>query len=776
MRWPSWLLGFFSLVACGTSDPSTGVMQCGPNGNCPVGYTCTAANFCVLGDMSVDARVLMDGPAVALDAARTDSAPAIGDAGPASGSMDAAPPADGAPLSLDAARPPDAPVLPPDAAVEPDAHPAPPDARVFPPDAPKTPDAPPGAVETLLDSTPADATNDPNATFAFSSDTAGASFECALETPPVFAPCASPVAFPGLADGTHVFAVRATAKGVTDETPATFTWTIDTTGPSVALTGPSGGQTTGRTVAFGFTAETGATFACALDGAGLAACPGGTKTFTLLAGGAHTFSVQAADALGNPGPLATADFTVDATGPTVTIAPLAMNQAGRDGTITYSADEGATFACRLDGASFAVCPASGFVFSGLAAGPHTLTVHGTDGFGNTGADASYSFTVTGPVEVLVMDGFDPVPFAQVGGIGADFDATTESITTADASGHASIVVPPGGIVEVLHAQSNQFSFSYSIVGVQPFESIVLGRINTNPDGGGFSVQRTFEAVPPGTTCVSNDVGARPAGCVDVANPKTVNFGNDDLDSTGKANLLLAAVSSLPNVLAYAWAPGIAPVAGGSVAASAWQASVAQPMTIAHINPSIGVVPGVGMNGIFISSSSATFRVLTPTDLFTTMAHVPPAGIGDHVLYRFQASGLVISDATTFDAAADVLPQATSPTFSTDPRTGKAVLSYGGLPASSFVVLKSDASEGSFAKQTIVVAPATGQLTVPDLFHQPALPGGASNRSLWGIDDDGLSAAEFRQRNRELFRAASIVQGPMPDPGPGHVFRATNTPF
>ena len=62
------------------------------------------------------------------------------------------------------------------------------------------------------------------ATFAFESPTEGATFECQLDGGP-FQPC-SPPHLVSVGKGTHTFAVRATAKGETDASPATWEWKV----------------------------------------------------------------------------------------------------------------------------------------------------------------------------------------------------------------------------------------------------------------------------------------------------------------------------------------------------------------------------------------------------------------------------------------------------------------------------------------------------------------------------------------------------------------------
>jgi hypothetical protein len=82
------------------------------------------------------------------------------------------------------------------------------------------------APETSIDSGPPDPTADTSATFTFSADEAGSSFECSLEAAP-FAACTAPQDYTGLLPGSHLFELRATdPAGNTDASPATYAWTV----------------------------------------------------------------------------------------------------------------------------------------------------------------------------------------------------------------------------------------------------------------------------------------------------------------------------------------------------------------------------------------------------------------------------------------------------------------------------------------------------------------------------------------------------------------------
>lgn len=90
------------------------------------------------------------------------------------------------------------------------------------------------APETAIDSGPSGDTSSADATFAFSADEAGASFECSLDGG-AYGPCTSPTSYSGLTVASHSFAVRARdAAGNLDPTPATRSWNVVSGSPPPA--------------------------------------------------------------------------------------------------------------------------------------------------------------------------------------------------------------------------------------------------------------------------------------------------------------------------------------------------------------------------------------------------------------------------------------------------------------------------------------------------------------------------------------------------------------
>ncbi len=85
------------------------------------------------------------------------------------------------------------------------------------------------------------AANPPNpnwvtsAGFSFESTETSSTFQCKLDTG-AFGACSSPANYTGLTEGSHTFEVRAIdAAGNVDQTPATYTWIVDTTPPDVSV-------------------------------------------------------------------------------------------------------------------------------------------------------------------------------------------------------------------------------------------------------------------------------------------------------------------------------------------------------------------------------------------------------------------------------------------------------------------------------------------------------------------------------------------------------------
>lgn len=156
--------------------------------------------------------------------------------------------------------------------------------------------------QTTLLSGPQGFINSATATFTFSSE-AGATFECQLDPPSLWGPCASPHTRTALAQGFHLFDVRAKDAALNvDPTPVRTSFTVDTIAPDTVLfslvPAPGSATTTSRTATFVVLGLVGSRFQCTLDAAPFSACRA-PLTFTNLAVGAHTMRARAVDFAGN---------------------------------------------------------------------------------------------------------------------------------------------------------------------------------------------------------------------------------------------------------------------------------------------------------------------------------------------------------------------------------------------------------------------------------------------------------------------------------------------
>ena len=80
--------------------------------------------------------------------------------------------------------------------------------------------------ETTLSAKPPNPSNSSNATFEFQCDLGNCAFECRLDSD-IWSPCSSPANYPGLANGSHSFKVRAlNSSQMPDPTPEIYVWTI----------------------------------------------------------------------------------------------------------------------------------------------------------------------------------------------------------------------------------------------------------------------------------------------------------------------------------------------------------------------------------------------------------------------------------------------------------------------------------------------------------------------------------------------------------------------
>jgi len=235
-----------------------------------------------------------------------------------------------------------------------------------------------------------------SASFSFSSTEANSTFQCSLDGA-AFSSCTSPQSYTNLSEGQHSFKVRAIdATGNVDASPASATWTVDTT-PDTSITSGPTGTVKSNSASFSFSStQPNSTFECSLDGAAFSSCTS-PQSYTNLSEGQHSFKVRAiGGAAGNVDPTpASVTWTVDTTAPDTTITSgLSGTVKDKAASFSFSSTEpNSKFECSLDGAAFSSCT-SPTKYNGLKDGQHTFRVRAIDAAGNVDpTPATNSWTV-----------------------------------------------------------------------------------------------------------------------------------------------------------------------------------------------------------------------------------------------------------------------------------------------------------------------------------------------------------------------------------------------
>jgi large repetitive protein len=223
-----------------------------------------------------------------------------------------------------------------------------------------------------------------SATFAFTASESGSSFSCRVDESG-FVPCASPVTY-NLADGPHVFSVRATDPAGNTGPDVPYGWTIETRAPTASLMLAPPGLSNSRSATFGFAADEPSTFECKADEGGFAPCIS-PMSYGGLGDGAHVFSVRARDGVGNLSVPVSHAWTIDATAPETMLTAMPGSGTATSATFAFAASESGTFECRVDGAPFTPC-GSPKSYAGLSQADHQFEVRAIDAAGNVDATPS----------------------------------------------------------------------------------------------------------------------------------------------------------------------------------------------------------------------------------------------------------------------------------------------------------------------------------------------------------------------------------------------------
>ena len=318
-----------------------------------------------------------------------------------------------------------------------------------------------------------------SATVTFTVDATAVGTTCQLDaaTPST---CSGSSSVSGLADGDHTLTVRA-VDDVGNTGTAVRSWRVDATPPALVITSGPPAMTTATSATIAFTSGDAVTVTCSLDGATPVACTS-PVTYSGLVLGSHQVSIVATDAVGNVA-TATRSWSVVSTVPvpntSIDTAPIGT-VASSTATVTFSADvAGATFTCRLDATAPAPCT-SPLTLTGLADGPHTVTVTASSESGPDPSPATTGWTIdtTSPTVAFTAkpDATTTSTSAHLEFSVTDASSTTQTCSldgaTATACDHASDLsgLAAGGhtfTVVALDAVGNSGSATWSWTVVLP---------------------------------------------------------------------------------------------------------------------------------------------------------------------------------------------------------------------------------------------------------------------------------------------------------------------
>ncbi|MDO8724852.1 MAG: PGF-pre-PGF domain-containing protein, partial [Candidatus Methanoperedens sp.] len=268
-------------------------------------------------------------------------------------------------------------------------------------------------------------TNITSATFTFSSSEDSSTFECQLDNGG-YTDCTSSKTYNSLSDGTHIFEVQATdGAGNIDSTPASQTWTVDTSAPDTTIYSNPPFLTNITSATFTFSGTEAVFYECKLDGGAYGPCTS-PQDYSGLGEGFHTFNVSGIDGANNVDLIpATYGWTIDTTPPGTKInsnPPFLTNITSA--TFTFSGTEAVFYECKLDGRAYESCT-SPQDYSGLGEGSHTFNVIGIDGADNVDPiPATYGWTIDTPPDWL------PTPQNQIVQVGVSF---SYDVSATDAS-------------------------------------------------------------------------------------------------------------------------------------------------------------------------------------------------------------------------------------------------------------------------------------------------------------------------------------------------------
>ena len=301
--------------------------------------------------------------------------------------------------------------------------------------------AAPSVPAPTISSSPSNPTNSTTATFTYTDSSNINSFQCSIDSSS-FVTCGttrpSTKSYPGLSAGAHVFQVKA-VSGSQTSSPTSYSWTIDTTAPSVVSINRAGATPTNAgsvswTVTFGESVQgvDASDFNLASSGLGSTSITGvsGTgSTYTVTAGtdgstpaGSLGLNLHnngsihdpAGNVLGNPSPggnFIGQVYAIDKVAPPQPVITTRPDDPNGTAISTFEwtdSEGGVLFQCSRENGAWQSCSSPlTYVADSSNNGLHQFAVRALDASGNISTPASWSwkvnnigFTITGNAPTL----------------------------------------------------------------------------------------------------------------------------------------------------------------------------------------------------------------------------------------------------------------------------------------------------------------------------------------------------------------------------------------
>ena len=366
-------------------------------------------------------------------------------------------------------------------------------------------------VDTVIDSGPSSPTKATTASFTFHATAAGATFACSLDAAAATA-CTSPASYSGLAEGSHTFSVAATANGSTDPSPATQTWTVNTT-PPTAPANLTATATSPTSVNLSWSASTDANGVTSYDivrnGTTIGSVPGTSTSFldaSASPGTSYTYTVDARDGAGNISPAST---PAQVTTPSGSTSPTLVQSAGST-TATVTLPRASTQGDLLVLSASVYTGATNHITkvtdtagnSWTRIGAFSVSGHNSDGEMWYSANAAPTTAVTVQLGTTVNTAVEVQEFSGVATTGA-LDTSAGSSNTSAAASSGAITPAAGnellvgfsaghGSAQTMTGTTPGFTLQPQLTTVTPVASLVTGsEVLSSPSAQAFAA--TFPA-------------------------------------------------------------------------------------------------------------------------------------------------------------------------------------------------------------------------------------------------------------------------------------------